>query len=186
MTAFRQAIVSRPSANAKSPRPANREATPNPFASEKARNAYAAAQTDALTGAEQTRRRLQTQHEENRRKNSHEYRKAKEKILKDYSEAKANQETDFRESRWTTTTVYEADKRTAKEQMSEAMSSCKTILRKLLADWQAGRKLVESLEFLEGVPPLNPKEVVLKKTDDPWKVIQQAVKPPPTCTRHKP
>ena len=48
--------------------------------------------------------------------------------------AVAKLEAEFRESRWTTNAVYEADKRTAKEQMQEAVVSCKGLLKKVIAE----------------------------------------------------
>ena len=133
---------------------------------------YAGAQAEALTHAEQLRRKMQELHHEQLAQIEREYRQGKDKVLQDYYETKASQEAEFRESRWTTTTVYEADKRVAKEQMMEAMGSCKIVLRKLLADWREGRKLIDSLEFLDEIPPLNPKDVAVDENEDPWQRMQ--------------
>ena len=150
------------------------QATEQHHASEKNRveSEFAGAQAEALTHAEQTRRKLQELHEEKRAQIEREYRQMRDRILKEYEETKAKQEAEFRESRWTTTTVYEADKRVAREQMTEAMNSCKAILRKLLAQWRAGRKLIENLEFLDDIPSLDPKEVEVNEKEDPWQQMQ--------------
>ncbi len=136
-------------------------------------NEYAGAQAEAVTHAEQSRRRMQELHDERRAQIEREYKQAKDKLEQDYYQTKTKQEAEFRESRWTTTTVYEADKRVAKEQMTEATSSCKSLLRRLLGDWRAGRKLIDSLAFLDDISPLDPKEVVINEDEDPWQRMQE-------------
>src|SRR6185369_16484304 len=87
LAAFRQAIVVRAQREREvvEGRQSRETAAEERYAAEKERvdNEYAAAQTNAVTGAEQTRRRLQTKHDEERRAMSKEYRHAKEKILKE-------------------------------------------------------------------------------------------------------
>src|SRR6185369_11171492 len=86
---------------------------------------FTSAQAQALTRGEQTQQKLKAAHDEKRASLDREYRQNRDRILSEYQETKGKQEADFRESRWTTTTIYEADKRVAKEQMAEAMTSCK-------------------------------------------------------------
>lgn len=177
LIAFRQAIVSRAQrerAIAEGAQSRTR-ATEQYLVTEKARveSEQSGAQAEATTRVEQRRRKLQDLHEEKRAQIERDYHQTREKIVREYQATKAKQEAEFRESRWTTTTVYEADKRVAREQMNEAMNSCKAMLRKLLQQWRAGRKLIDSLEFLDDIPPLDPAEVVVKEEEDPWRRMQE-------------
>jgi S-DNA-T family DNA segregation ATPase FtsK/SpoIIIE len=174
--AFRQAIVSRAGRELEiaDGAQARQHGTEQHYAAEKERveGEYAGAQADAVTRAEKSRRQLQERHKRECDNLQREKQKGKDKHLQEYAEAKAKLETEFRDSRWTTNAVFEADKRVAKEQMLEASTSCKTLLRKLLGDWRSGRKLIEPLEFLDDIPPLNPKEININE-GDPWLRMQQ-------------
>jgi S-DNA-T family DNA segregation ATPase FtsK/SpoIIIE len=174
--AFRQAIVSRARRELEIADGAQgrQGGTQQHYAAEKERveGEYAGAQANAVTRAEKSRRQLQERHKRECDNLQREKQKGKDKHLQEYAEAKANLETEFRDSRWTTNAVFEADKRVAKEQMLEALTSCKSLLRKLLGDWRSGRKRIEPLEFLDDIPPLNPKEININE-GDPWLRMQQ-------------
>ncbi len=137
----------------------------------KVEGVHAAALSEALARAEATRQETHDRHERERDSLRQEHESARETHLGEYAKAKDKLETEFRESRWTTGAVYEADKRVAKEQMLEAMASCKELLRKLLAQWRVGRNIIDSLEFLDDIPVLNPKEIKIKP-GDPFELIQ--------------
>ncbi len=143
-------------------------------AAEKARveGDYVAGQADAVASAAQTRRQLQDRHEREREKLEREHKKGRENHLQEYHDAKAKLENEFRESRWTTNAVFEADKRVAKEQMQESIISCKGLLKRVIADWRAGRKLIEPLEFLDDIAPLDPRQINVSE-GDPWARMQQ-------------
>jgi energy-coupling factor transporter ATP-binding protein EcfA2 len=130
------------------------------------------AQAAALARAEQARARLVERQLEERKQLEREYRKTRENRIKEYADEKAKLEADFRDMRWTTNTVYEADKRVAREHLQESITSTKALLKKLLANWRTGRALIEKLEFLEDIPSLDPNEI---KTDvsDPWQRMQE-------------
>jgi hypothetical protein len=173
---FREAIVSRASREREVADGAHdrlRRAQEH-YAAEKDRvtREYETAQADAATRAEQSRRQLQDRHKKECDALQREKQKSKEKHLHEYVEAKTTLEAEFRDSRWTTNAVFEADKRVAKEQMLEAITSCKTLLRKLLNDWRSGRKVIEPLEFLDDIPPLDLKEININE-GDPWLRMQQ-------------
>jgi S-DNA-T family DNA segregation ATPase FtsK/SpoIIIE len=139
---------------------------------ERVEGEFAGAESGAVARAEESRRQLNERHERERDKLQREYRKGKEKHQHEYLEVKTKLETEFRDSRWTTSTMYDADKRVAKEQMLDAMNSSKGLLKKLLGDWRAGRKLIEPLEFLDDIPPLDPSEINTSE-GDPWLRMQQ-------------
>ncbi|MBI3824117.1 MAG: DUF87 domain-containing protein, partial [Planctomycetes bacterium] len=133
---------------------------------------FAAAQADAVSKADQARKQLQERQERDRDKLQREYLKGKEKNREAYLEAKAKLEGEFRESRWTTSTVYEADKRVAKEQMNDALNSSKTLLRRVVTDWRTARKQIEPLDFIDDIDPLDPATINAKE-GDPWARMQQ-------------
>ncbi len=126
---------------------------------QKADSAHAAAQGDALARAEMTRKQTHDRHEQEREELRNEHDSERDGHLSAYTAAKDALEAEFRESRWTTAAVYEADRRVAREHMLEAMASCKELLRKLLSQWRVGRNIIDSLEFLDDIPALNPKEI---------------------------
>ncbi|MSQ97321.1 MAG: DUF87 domain-containing protein [Gemmataceae bacterium] len=176
LRAFREAIVRR----AERERAIADEAktrhgdTEQQYAADKDRVAaeYATAQADAVAHAEGSRQDLQGRQAREHEKLEKEYKKINKKHLEAYVEAKAKLGAEFKESRWTTVTVFDADKRVAKEQMAEATISCKAVLKKLIGQWRAGRTLIEKLAFLDDVPDLDPKEINASE-GDPWLRLQQ-------------
>jgi hypothetical protein len=144
------------------------------YTREKARveDEYAVAQADAVARADQTRKQMHERHDTERDKLEREHKKGGEKNRQKYTAVKTAMETEFRDSRWTTNTVYDADKRTAKDQMSESMTSCKNLLKKVLAEWRAGRTLIEPLDFLDDIAPLDP-EQISTGGGDPWHRMQE-------------
>ncbi|HZZ78812.1 MAG TPA: FtsK/SpoIIIE domain-containing protein, partial [Gemmataceae bacterium] len=128
---------------------------------------HANAQAGASSHAEHARQRLREQQQKRLADIEREHGLARDQYIADYNATKNKMEAEFREARWTTTTVYDADKRVAKEQMVEAITSCKELMRKLLAHWRQGRELIENLEFLDDIPPLDPKEISVDG-EDPW------------------
>src|SRR5262249_5231560 len=110
LTAFRQAIVvraERERALAEGIQSRTR-AVEQHHAADKKRvdSEHAGAQAEAVTQVEQSRDKLQDVHAERRAQIEREYQQTKERVLRDYGDAKNKQEAEFRESRWTTTTVY--------------------------------------------------------------------------------
>ncbi len=139
---------------------------------QKADSVHAAAQSDALSRVEMNRRQTLERHEREREELQQEHEAAREAHLAEYREAKAALEAEFREARWTTGAVYEADKRVAKEQMLEAMASCRELLRKLLVHWRGGHTIIDNLEFLDDIPVLDVKAIHVG-AGDPFVQIQQ-------------
>ena len=176
LRAFRQAIVQRAQRECEivEGQQARLRDTEQHYAAQKQRveAEFTSGQAGALSRAENTRQRMQDRHAEELAQLEREVHDAKASTLVDYETAKAKLEADFKESRWTTTTVFEADKRVAKEQMQEAVTSCKSLLKKLMTQWRTGRKLLESLEFLDDVPDLDPKEINAQQ-GDPWERLQK-------------
>src|ERR1019366_7027556 len=134
LRAFRQAIIARArrERDVTDGAHSRQRATEQRYATEKARvdGEFAGGQADALARAEQTRQEIQERQTRERGKLKREYQKGKEKLQQDYDAEKTRLETEFREARWTTNTVFQADKRVAKEQMLETMSGCKRLLKK--------------------------------------------------------
>ncbi len=176
LRSFRQAIADRAErARNLADESLHRQAeTERHYAAEKDRVAseYLAAEADAAASAEQARQELQGRQHQERERLKREHKQTRKKYLAEYTETKRTLDTEFKESRWTTVTVFDADKRVAKEQMSEAVNSCKTVLKKLLAHWRQGRTLIEKLQFLDDVPELDPKEITVGE-GDPWARLQQ-------------
>lgn len=175
LRAFRQAIVRRAQREREIANEAQdrQSSTQEHYHTERQRveNEHTAAQADALARAERARSEMRRRHSDEKKQLEREHRRTREALVKDYTSAKANLETDFRDTRWTTRTVYDADKRVAKEQMSELVHSSKVLLKKLLAQWRTGRKLIESLKFLDDIPSLDPDEIKIAATD-PWEQMQ--------------
>ncbi|MSU78014.1 MAG: DNA translocase FtsK [Gemmataceae bacterium] len=139
---------------------------------QKADSVHAAAQSDAINRVEMNRRQILERQEREREELRQEHEAAREAHLAEYREAKEALEAEFREARWTTGAVYEADKRVAKEQMLEAMASCRELLRKLLVHWRGGRTIIDNLEFLDDIPALDVKAIHIG-AGDPFVQIQQ-------------
>jgi flagellar biosynthesis GTPase FlhF/energy-coupling factor transporter ATP-binding protein EcfA2 len=144
------------------------------YANEKERveSEYGGARSGTLNQRETTRRQIEQRHTKESRDLEGEFQTIKDKITHEYDNAKAKLEAEFREARWTTNTAYEADKRVAKEEYVEAQTSCKTLLRKQLADWRAGRNLIDAWTFLDDIPPLDPKDIPAQ-FKDPWERLRQ-------------
>src|SRR5436190_1081973 len=136
-----------------------RQGTAEHYAAEKERveSAFTHAQSEALAQAEQTRTALEQRQQKERRDLKREYVSLKQEITGEYSANKETLEAEFREARWSTHSIYDADKRVAKEAYFEAQSKCKGQLRKQLGHWQTGRKLIDGWDFLDDIPPLDPK-----------------------------
>src|SRR5262249_5149193 len=140
LRAFRQAIADRAQREGDivGEEQSRQRGTEDHHAAEKKRveGQHAAGQAGALSHADHARQRLHDLHQKRLGDIEREHGLAREKHLGEYNATKDKMETEFREARWTTTTVYDADKRVAREQMMEAITSCKELLRKLLAQWR--------------------------------------------------
>jgi len=176
LRAFRQAIVQRARREREIADESHRRqsTTESQFSEKKQRveNEFTGAQAEALARAEQGRVQLQTRCKESRKQLERETRKAREEIQKAYTDDKTQLESEFRNTRWMTRTVYDEDKRVAKEQMREASASTKNLLKTMLAQWRTGRKLIETLEFLDDIPALDPNEIRANE-GDPWERMQE-------------
>lgn len=139
---------------------------------ERVEQEYAAAHADALDRAERSRLELRERHEREREQLQREYDRGKDKNREDYRAEKEKMEAEFRDSRWTTGTIYESDKRAAKDQMMEKVIACKDLVRKIISDWREARKLIEPLDFIDDIQPLDPAEIQVGD-DDPWARMQQ-------------
>ncbi len=172
---FRQAIVRRATCEREVAEEAHTrtQTAEERYAEEKQRieNEHTGAQADALAHAEQARLGMQERHGAARKQLDREYVRVRDARVKEYDDAKASLEAEFRDARWTTRTVYDADKRVAREQLNEATASSKALLKKLLAQWRVGRKLIETLRFLKDIPPLDLDEVIVA-AGDPWQQMQ--------------
>ena len=176
LRAFRQAVSARAQREAEiaAEELGRQRGAEQHYAAEKKRveNEHAGAQAGTLSRAEHARQRLQAQHQKRAADTERDYGLAREKQMHEYNTTKNKLEAEFREARWTTTTVYEADKRVAREQMQEAITSCKELLRKLLGQWREARTLIEKLDFLDDIPSLDPKEIA-PDVPDPWPRMQE-------------
>jgi hypothetical protein len=130
-----------------------------------------AGQAGALGRAEKTRETVIARHAKDRQGLKEEFQAIRQQILREYKDAKAALEDEFKQARWSTATLYESDKRVAKEEYFRAQADSKELLRKQLNHWRIGRDLIDGWDFLDEIPPLDPKELKVG-TDDPWALMR--------------
>ena len=155
-----------------------RQATETQYTTQKQRveTDHLRTQGDALTRMEQTQLDVQKRHERDRDKLQQEFHSIHEAISKEYTDAKDSLEAEFREARWTTNTMYEADKRVAKEAYLASQDRSKKLVRTQLEHWRIGKKSIEGWDFLDDVPKFDPKQLP-SQFADPWQTLEE-------CTQH--
>ena len=100
---------------------------------------------------------------------------AKQNAVRDYNDGKGTLESEFQEARWTIDTVYESDKKVARDQLVEAEASCKDAVEKLRTERDLAKRLCRRWTF---VGPLRGSgEVKLEPAGvpDPFKAMQECL-----------
>ena len=106
----------------------------------------ALAQTQAR--AEQSRQEVEARHIQNKNKATDEFSAARGAAARIYGEDKTRLVAEFEEARWTINTVYESDKKVAREQLAEADQSLKDAVVKLRAQRDAAREYCKRWSFV--------------------------------------
>ncbi len=107
-------------------------------------------------------------------KTSDELYRLKEKTKARYGSAKDDLFHEFKESRWTTHTVYEADKKVAKDHMTAAIRKARNTVEKVMADRKEGYLLLKQWKMLEGPP--EPFKANLGPDADPFAALDGCVR----------
>jgi S-DNA-T family DNA segregation ATPase FtsK/SpoIIIE len=76
-----------------------------------------------------------------------EFEKAKRTGLQNYARGKDHVEADFKESRWTITTVYDAGRKVAKDQFAAAQGRAKAAVERLQEQQQQALQLLQQWQF---------------------------------------
>jgi hypothetical protein len=129
------------------------------------------AQADAFLHAQQAQKELQTRYEEQRQAATAEYKRVKQQTVKSYGKAKKALQAEFEEGRWTTSTLYEADRKTARDQLQQQQRASRALVSTLQKQRQSARTLHQVWTFLEPLP--TPPAEPLPPSDDPWQALQQ-------------
>jgi len=98
---------------------------------------------------------------------------AQHKANYQYTTAKEKIESDFKESRWTITTIYDADKKVAREQRAQAESRAEAAVNKVLHSHQEAEKLLAVWRLLDLTPTLAPTS--FDNEPDPARAMQECV-----------
>ncbi len=149
------------------------QATESDYAAEKERieTTFTQAQSDATVRGEQATVDLQNHYTEQRDAALNEYRRAKHDASHGYSLSKTTLQAEFEESRWTTSTLYDAEKKTARDQLQAQHRACRTLVSKLQQQRQTARALCQRWAFVGTLPKIVVQP--LGTVDDPWQMLQQ-------------
>jgi DNA segregation ATPase FtsK/SpoIIIE, S-DNA-T family len=147
------------------------EATEQQFVGSKQRieAALAQAQGEALMRGAQAGQEVQTRYEQEKEAALNDFRHDKHQISRLYYQTKDVLQKDFEESRWTTGTLYEADRKTAKDQQQAQQRACRTLVAKLEQQQQAVQELAARWAFLGPLPEVRAEYPHAK---DPWEALQ--------------
>jgi hypothetical protein len=140
-------------------------------AQRKIQNQFDAALAAAEHQAQDARLRIKAQHDQDLAQATAEFNRAQARARHMHHTTKEKLEADFKESRWTISTIYDADKKVAKEQRATTESRTEAALtrisnlnleaKKLLGEW--------NLTDLEAVPAHLP----IEGEEDPNQALQR-------------
>lgn len=118
--------------------------------------------------AEQARLAIESQFEEDDFRLQEEFENAKKTAIERYVKGKKTAEADFKDSRWTITTLYESGRKVAKDQFAEAQTRAKSAVEHLAAQEKQALALLGDWQFDEGLPDLKQPGAI---TSDPWQAL---------------
>jgi hypothetical protein len=133
--------------------------------------AAAQAQGEAQGRAEMARQEAESRHDAEQKQADVNFGTAKHTAVREYRDAKAGLEREFQEARWTIDTVYESDKKVARDQLADAEKSCKDAVEKLRTQRDSARHLWQRWGF-DSPLPLPEAKVELGSVADPWQALQ--------------
>ena len=101
---------------------------------------------------QEARTRVQAQFEGEETRAGHDMEKAKRQAIKRYVQGKEQAVVDFKEARWTITTVYDAGRKVAKDQLGAAVSRTKEALGTLQGQHHEALLLLQRWQFANDLP----------------------------------
>ena len=119
---------------------------------------------------ENTREELIAHYQQQVKQSSDDFYNRKEEVRGEYASAKEGLVQEFKESRWTTQTLFEADKKVAKDEMTTTIYRARKAVELIILERKEGYQLLKGWKVLEETP-----EPFTAKTPpgaDPWKAIE--------------
>jgi S-DNA-T family DNA segregation ATPase FtsK/SpoIIIE len=139
------------------------------------RDALTAAQAQAQAKYDQASQESEDAHQQSQERADAEFAAARQAAVREYIDGKRALEAEFAESRWTINTVYESDKKVAREQLVDAERSLKEAVEKLRNQREMARQHCKRWSF---IGPLEPAAGVAAEPGsfaDPWKALQECL-----------
>src|SRR6516225_6563928 len=140
-------------------------------AQRKIQNLFDAALAAAERQAQDARLRIGAQHDQDMAQATAEFNRAQAKARHMHTTAKEKLEADFKESRWTISTIYDADKKVAKEQRTTTETRTEAALTRIINLNLDSKRLLDewNLTDLEAVPTHLP----IEGEEDPNQALQR-------------
>ena len=140
-------------------------------AQRKIQNLFDAALAAAERQAQDARLRIGAQHDQDMAQATAEFNRAQAKARHMHTTAKEKLEADFKESRWTISTIYDADKKVAKEQRTTTETRTEAALTRIINLNLDSKRLVDewNLADIEAVPTHLP----IEGEEDPNQALQR-------------
>jgi hypothetical protein len=134
-------------------------------------NGQAAAQARAVV----TREQVDTRFQDATQRAQADQSAAKQSAVREYADGKTALAGEFQEARWTIDTVYESDKKVARDQLMEAEKSCKDAVEKLRAQRDVARRQCKRWTFVGPLPAADAVKVDPVTVPDPWVAMQDCL-----------
>jgi DNA segregation ATPase FtsK/SpoIIIE, S-DNA-T family len=115
------------------------------------------------------RQALQVEYQEQVKQTSDELYNHKTETRAKYAGARDALMQEFKETRWTTHTVYEADKRVAKDHMGRELHRARKTVEKIMTERKEGYQRLKQWKILDGPPESF--EANLAAGADPWQTL---------------
>ncbi|MCI0640979.1 MAG: hypothetical protein L0Y72_07630 [Gemmataceae bacterium] len=135
---------------------------------------------DLQTTTDQTRARLLQEALTQERTARKTFEKAKRDAAHAYAEAKEQTLADFKETRWTVTTMFDAGRKVARDQLNEAHVRAKTAVEQLAAQQQEALELLQFWQFANELPAKKQASPAAQAAD-PWQGLQTCATQANSC-----
>src|SRR5262245_49862457 len=142
-------------------------------AEKKVQGLYEAARLAAEHQLQDARQRIADQASHDLHEATQDHATAQHKANYQYTTSKEKIEGDFKESRWTITTIYDADKKVAREQSAQAESRAEAAVNKVVHSHQEAEKLLSVWRLVDLEPLLAPTS--FDNELDPARAMQECV-----------
>jgi hypothetical protein len=120
---------------------------------------------------DETRTHIQALFDGDATRATQEAEKAKRTAIRRYAEGKERAQAEFQEARWTITTMHEAGRKVAKEQLAAAQAHARLTGEQLAAQQQQVRALLEQWGFAEDLNDVTAPSGLVQSAD-PWDALQ--------------